>query len=75
LGSWIAGHCHAFSFYGGVTRAIVPDNPKTAVILANRYEPELHPTYQAMAEHYGTAILPARPKEPRDKEKVCYCAS
>jgi len=70
LASWIAGHCHAFSFYGGVTRAVVPDNPKTAVILANRYEPELHRTYQAMAEHYGTAILPARPKEPRDKAKV-----
>ena len=70
LASWIAGHCHAFSFYGGVTRAVVPDNPKTAVILANRYEPELHRTYLAMAEHYGTAILPARPKEPRDKAKV-----
>jgi len=70
LPSWIAGHCHAFNFYGGVTRAVVPDNPKTAVIHASRYEPKLHPTYQAMAEHYGTAILPARPKEPRDKAKV-----
>ena len=70
LASWIAGHCYAFSFYGGVTRAVVPDNPKTAVILASRYEPELHRTYLAMAEHYGTAILPARPKEPGDKAKV-----
>jgi len=70
LPSWIAGHCHAFNFYGGVSRAVVPDNPKTAVIHASRYEPELHSTYQAMAEHYGTAILPARPKEPRDKAKV-----
>ena len=70
LPSWIAGHCHAFNFYGGVSRAVVPDNPKTAVIHASRYEPELHATYQAMAEHYGTAILPARPKEPRDKAKV-----
>jgi transposase len=70
LPSWIAGHCHAFNFYGGVSRAIVPDNPKTAVIRASRYEPELHSTYQAMAEHYGTAVLPARPKEPRDKAKV-----
>jgi transposase len=70
LPSWIAGHCHAFNFYGGVSRAVVPDNSKTAVIHASRYEPELHSTYQAMAEHYGTAILPARPKEPRDKAKV-----
>ena len=70
LPSWIAGHCHAFNFYGGVSRAVVPDNPKTAVIHASRYEPELHATYQAMAGHYGTAILPARPKEPRDKAKV-----
>jgi transposase len=70
LPSWIAGHCHAFAFYAGVTRAVVPDNTKTAVIHANRYEPVLHPTYQAMAAHYGTAILPARPKSPRDKAKV-----
>jgi transposase len=70
LPSWIAGHCHALSFYGGGTRAIVPDNPKTAVIYASRYEPELHSTYQAMAAHYDTVVLPARPKAPRDKAKV-----
>lgn len=70
LASWIAGHGHAFNFYGGVTRAIIPDNPKTAVIRASRYEPVLQATYQAMAAHYGTAILPARPKAPRDKAKV-----
>jgi transposase len=70
LPAWIAGHGHAFSYFGGVTRAIVPDNPKTAVILASRYEPKLHSTYQAMAEHYGTAVLPARPQKPRDKAKV-----
>lgn len=70
LENWIAGHCRAFSFYGGVSRAVVPDNPKTAVIRACRYEPVLHPTYQEMAQHYGTVILPARVKKPRDKAKV-----
>lgn len=70
LNSWISGHVRAFAFYGGVNRAVVPDNPKTAVIHADRYEPVLHRTYQEVAQHYGTVILPARPKKPRDKAKV-----
>jgi transposase len=70
LENWIAGHCRAFSFLGGVSRAVVPDNPKTAVIRACRYEPVLHRSYHEMAEHYGTVILPARIKKPRDKAKV-----
>lgn len=70
LEQWIVGHCHALNFFQGVPRAIVPDNPKTAVIRACRYEPQLHPTYLDLAAHYGTAILPARPKKPRDKAKV-----
>jgi transposase len=70
LEQWIAGHCHAFAFYGGATRALVPDNPKTAVIRPCRYEPVLHPSYLEMATHYGTVILPARVKKPRDKAKV-----
>jgi transposase len=70
LEQWIAGHCHAFSFYGGLTRAVVPDNPKTAVTHPCRYEPVLHRSYQEMASHYGTVILPARIKKPRDKAKV-----
>ena len=67
---WIAGHCHAFAFYGGVTRAVVPDNPKTAVTRPCRYEPVIQRSYQEMAAHYGTVILPARVKKPRDKAKV-----
>jgi transposase len=70
LENWVAGHAHAFAFYGGVTRAVVPDNPKTAVIHACRYEPVLHRSYQEMAAHYGTVILPARAARPRDKAKV-----
>ena len=70
LEHWIAGHCHAFAFFGGLTRAVVPDNPKTAVIHPCRYEPVLHRSYQEMAAHYGTVILPARVRKPRDKAKV-----
>jgi transposase len=70
LESWITAHCHAYAFYDGVAKVTVPDNPKTAVTQPCRYEPRLHRSYQDMAEHYGTVILPARPKKPRDKAKV-----
>ena len=70
LDSWITAHSHAYAFYSGVPRVTVPDNPKTAVTQPCRYEPRLHRSYQEMAEHYGTVILPARPKKPRDKAKV-----
>jgi transposase len=70
LPAWIAGHCHAYAFMGGVARITVPDNPKTGVLRPCRYEPLLHRTYQEMAEHYGTVIIPARAKKPRDKAKA-----
>ena len=70
LASWIAAHCHAYAFFHGVAKATVPDNPKTAVTKACRYEPTLHRTYQDMGAHYQTAIIPARPRKPRDKPKV-----
>jgi transposase len=70
LESWISGHCQAFNYYGGVTRAVVPDNTKTAVVHPDRYEPVLHRTYHEMAQHYGTVILPARIKKPKDKAPV-----
>jgi transposase len=70
LASWIAGHVHAFAFYGGATRVLVPDNLKTGVIQSCRYEPLIHRTYQELAEHYGAVVLPARALRPRDKAKV-----
>lgn len=70
LPAWVSAHCKALEFYGGVPALIVPDNPKTAVTVPCRYEPQIHPTYQEMATHYGCAILPARPRKPRDKAKV-----
>jgi transposase len=70
LHDWIDGHVRALAFFGGVTKAIVPDQPKTAVKTACRYDPEVNPTYADFARHYGTSILPARPRKPRDKAKV-----
>src|SRR4029453_5954023 len=57
-------------FFGGAPAAIVPDNLKSGVRRAHRYEPELNPSYQDFAEHYGLRILPARGRNPRDKAKV-----
>ena len=68
--SWLTAHMRAFEFFGGVTRLVVPDNPKTSVTRACRYDPDLNPTYQEMAMHYGIGVVPARPYKPRDKAKV-----
>ena len=70
LPAWIGAHCRAFEFFGGVTEAVVPDNLKAGVTHPCRYEPDLNPTYQDMAAHYGTTILPARPRHPQDRAKV-----
>lgn len=70
LVNWIAAHGRALEFFQGVPALIVPDNTKTGVSKACRYDPDLNPTYQEMATHYGVGILPARPYKPRDKAKV-----
>jgi transposase len=68
--SWIQAHVHALEFYGGVPSLIVPDNTRTGVTRACRYDPDLNPTYQERAMHYGVGVMPARPYKPRDKAKV-----
>jgi len=70
LPDWIGSHVRAFEYFGCVPKVVVPDCLKGAVTRACRYEPELNPTYAAMAEHYGICVLPARPARPRDKAKV-----
>src|SRR5215207_3605994 len=70
LADWIGAHTQALEAIGGVPRLIVPDNTKTAVIKACLYEPAVNRTYTEMAVHYDTAILPTRPRKPRDKAKV-----
>jgi len=70
LPHWISTHVHAFDFFEGCSAIIVPDNLRSAVSRAHRYEPGLNPTYAEMAAHYGCAIIPARPYKPRDKSKA-----
>ena len=70
LADWIGAHTRAFAAIGGVPKLLVPDNAKVAVIKACLYEPQVNRTYAEMAAHYDTAILPARPRRPRDKAKV-----
>jgi transposase len=70
LADWISAHTRAFQALNGVPRLIVPDNTKVAVIKACLYDPQINRTYADMALHYGTAVLPARPRRPRDKAKV-----
>lgn len=70
LSDWIGSHVRAFSFFGGVSAVIVPDNLKSGVNKAHLYEPDLNPTYMDMASHYGTTVLPARVRKPKDKAKA-----
>jgi transposase len=70
LPCWIAWHIRAFEYFGGLPRLVVPDNTKTGVRKPCRYEPDLNPTYSELAAHYSVAVLPARPRKPRDKAKV-----
>lgn len=70
LPDWIDAHVRALEAIGGVPHLLVPDNTKTAVIKACLYDPQVNRTYAEMAAHYDTAILPARPRRPRDKAKV-----
>lgn len=67
---WIGSHVRAFSFFGGCTEAIVPDNLKSGISKVCRYEPDINPTYHDLANHYQTVVLPARVRKPRDKAKV-----
>jgi len=70
IADWIQSHVRAFEYLGGVSGAVVPDQLKTGVTRACRYEPELQRCYEELALHYGTVILPARPASPRDKAKA-----
>ena len=67
LENWLLCHAHAYSYFGGVTRLLIPDNLKTGVSKNTRYETVLNRSYQELAEHYDTAIVPARVEHPKDK--------
>ena len=71
IGDWIDCHIHAFQYFEGVTRLLVPDNLKTGVISNKKYEdPVMNKSYQEMADHYDTTILPTRVRKPKDKAAV-----
>jgi transposase len=70
LPDWIGSHQPAFRFMGGVPELVVPDNLRSGVSKAHRYEPDTNPTYQDTASHYEIAVLPTRVPKPRHKAKV-----
>jgi transposase len=70
LEDWIGAHTRMFTYFGGVAKAVVPDNLKAAVTKPDRHDPGLNRTYAEMAAHYETAIIPARPYKPKDKAKA-----
>jgi transposase len=70
IADWIGAHVRCFDFLGGVPRDVVPDQLKSGVTGACRYEPKIQRTYEELALHYETTVLPARPAHPRDKAKA-----
>jgi len=70
LPEWVSAHRRALEYFQCAPRVLVPDNLKSGVSKACKYEPELNPTYADMAEHYGCAVVPARPRKARDKAKA-----
>lgn len=70
MANWLKVQMNALEFYGGCPQLLIPDNTKTGVTRACIYEPDLNPTYQEFAIHYRVAVMPARPRKPRDKAKA-----
>ncbi len=70
LPDWLDAHVQALTYFGGVPEIIVPDNLLSAVSKTHRYEPRINASYLQLAEHYQTAIIPARPYKPKDKSKA-----
>lgn len=70
LPDWLGAHVRALEFFQGCPSILTPDNLRPAVSKAHRYEPDLNPAYQAFADHYGIAVVPARVRRPRDKAKA-----
>src|ERR1700722_4228559 len=69
MNDWIDSHKNMFNFYGGTSEVLVPDNLKSGVTKAHRYEPDINITYLEMAKHYNVAVIPARVGKPKNKRK------
>jgi transposase len=70
LPDWLGSHVRALRFFGGAPAMVVPDNLKSGVARACRYDPDINRSYAELAAHYGMAVIPARPRKPQDKAKV-----
>ena len=70
LPCWIGAHQRMFSFFGGCSAILTPDNLKSGITRPCRYEPGVNRTYEEMADHYGAVVIPARVRKPKDKPKV-----
>jgi len=70
LHNWIASQIRMLEYFGGVPEILIPDNLKSAVTIACRYDPVINLTYSAFAKHYNVAIMPARSYKPKDKSSV-----
>ena len=70
LESWLGSHTRMLEFFGRVPEIIVPDNLKSGVTRACRYDPDTNLAYAQWANHYRTIIIPTRPRKPKDKGKV-----
>ena len=66
LPDWLGSHARMFDYFGGCPEVVIPDNLRAGVSKACRYDPQLNPSYQQLAEHYQVAIIPARPYKPKD---------
>lgn len=67
--NWLNCHIHAFHYFGGVARLLIPDNCKTATTSNTRYDTVMNRSYQELAEHYGTAVVPTRVRKPKDYQR------
>jgi transposase len=70
LGDFVGSTVRAFDYFGAAPHVLVPDQLRSAVSGPDHYEPDINTTFLEMASHYGVAIIPARPRRPRDKAKV-----
>jgi transposase len=70
LSSWIGAHVRMLDYFHGSPAIWTPDNLKSGVTTADRYEPEINRTYLELAQHYGAVVIPTRVARPKDKPKV-----
>jgi len=73
--SWIGAHVRALHHIKGAPTCLTPDNLKSAVTDAEKFDPLVNRTYRRLAQYYGCVIRPARAYHPKDKANVSYCMS